>query len=506
MPQWVIDKNDFVKGMATSQEVGGFFSHMIGIDIYRSHLTTNVQWYNPVGALRSSFAGTDIAGATVTTNIHQFVKYNDGTTQFLYGFGGAKGYKINTGTDSVTAITTAAGFDNGAALFHSTKTTTGDYIYVSSTTESRRLRLSDDTWDPDSAAQHTFTNSSAFHPKFVKNSIMWMGDVDHLDKMEKDGTATDNVFDIPPQYTIVSISEWDRYLVIGASVGTNSVNTLSSRVFFWDMLSDSWVFDIVVDDAIVELKNKDGILYMLTTGNDFCWHQWTGNRFAPLAVVSDNTSVMVIEGAGKSVVDFDRGRVFWPVYDITYTDSTNKLELWSHGNRYPELPNVITKPYKIVHEGAGGLGTGAFATGTRGKYYAAYENISPATFHLIVFKNGNETAATATTVELDGYFGGSARLKTLNFIRFEFSPLESGDDISVYDATDLASSFTRLDGEASAGVKNSIRHADLGAVTSHRMDITKQFRELMLKINFESGTGDVAIRRIIIDFDYAPED
>lgn len=501
--QWVLDKKDFVKGVATSQELGGFWADMQGLDVYRSLLTTNTANYNTIGAMRSAYAATRIdSDEGIAANILVFAPFFSASAQMLYGFGSSSTsgqvYKVNTSTDALSTVAAMQGFDNGATVFYNTGTTTANYIYVSGDTRVRRYNLDSDTFqDGDDQAQHVFTNSSSNHPLCVKNGKLYMGDVTHIDSMTNAGVVTEAALSIPSNYTIVTISDYDKYLAIGCVEGVDS-SSLKSKVFFWDTTSLNWNFEVSIPDHLVQLKNEYGILYALTGGNDFALHYFTGSRFEAVTTKTDRTIALSLPTAGNSVLDFDRGQAFWPVQDIT--TGSSEIDIWSYGSKYAELPKVLNIPFRTSNTSSSGNAIGALAVGTRDKVYVSYVD-SDGISKLSVHKSGNHATANGLTVELDSYFGGSGALKKLNFIRCEFSPLVSGDNIAINAGFDLETTTDYIDG-GSAGVTNSIRFADLGAVTSHTIYPKQEFRELQLQPIFESGTGDVALRRIVIDWDY----
>ena len=518
--KWVIDSKDFSKGLATSNEGGGFFSEMRGIDIYNASEYESQADISAIGAIRAGYAKTDFGGVGVVDLIKQFVTAydNSGGVQYLFGFGGDHAYRVNTTTDAApTRLTLASQTDIGAALYTNG---TDTRIYVAGLITIRDIGI--DIFgtmslnDPTTTGTPIVMTTGVPHPMFVKNNILWVGDKNELIQLD-DTTWTDAVLDIDADYIIQSISEHDKYLAIGAMFGNNTLRVPSSRVYFWDMISDSWNFSAQLDGALVQLKNVNGVLTALTALNggfsllffDGVQFKTISSRYnSGLSLSAANSNAA--ESTGRQVFDTDRGRFFWMIKDTELETrfgigATNiPIDVWSYGN-YHGLPTTFHKPHDVIlsTEDGGNVNMGALKVGQANKVYTSYQD-GASTYKLVVFKRatGNSTGAWWRTVDLDKYFNDNGRLKKMQSIRFDVDELASGDVLELYKAIDYTTDFIRLDGQDSASVENSIREADYSGDSQTTIKFTRTDTFRHLRLAGKHTGGDVRIRKIIIEFTY----
>jgi len=502
--QYVLTPQDFLTGLALSQNKGGLWLDMRGIDFY-----VRGTYLNGVGSIKPFYPPTDLG--TINAKIKRWAKYSTGTAslnQYNFGIGNGYAYRIKYPVQ-FTELETESGADKGIAKCEISGT---DYMYVATSTKLARITnlTGTMTWDNNSGSYYGTFNNSGNHPAHTMYDITWWGDGNQVAKLESDGTFTANALDLPDDYTIVSISEWDIYLAILAVRG-KSYFTQESRIFFWDMSSPTWNFDRIIPKVVQKILNHGGILYALSIYDDFTLYYFTGSVFEKLYYSKGrNFSI------SSAYFDID----LFDLYDDTIyfvgrliktdngTVTEEAIDVYSWGNNFNNLkiPKVINKPALVftadseVSSSIGGL-----TVGWNGTIIVSYNDGT--NDKLVGFYTGDQAGAYAITRDLDSYFigkiagAGLGMKKNINWIRVDFEPLTSGDKATLQFAKDYSTTYNNI---CKTAAGSAIDYSADGAVASKTFNSNFKigtFRQLNLKIYFNSG--EVKIHRIIIDWNYA---
>ena len=536
MPRYVIDKNDFLKGIAISEETGGFWRDQNGIDVYRTP-----------GLLRpgvtSGSVYSEASATALTSPITRMVFADDSASPnsgiaYIVALSTNHGVRIRiNAADSETAAVVAFSGNNAAAkegaafyklgsasssrpaLFYSLDTDIG--MYDTSLDFTVNANWDDNFMSsvPANASSIVSTTFRTMYHHKRQDVLYWNSGSsgNQVDKFDANtgvnGTLTENALDLPAGWEIRDFAQLRDYLAILAI--TPNLTTVAtdrafiqpkSKIFYWDGVADTWNYETpVIEDRLMGLFNNENGLFAYGVGDGISYYQleleqanrlfnWpgTGNTIDLSAGVRDGNDVANYRAVAT------RGR-----QSFILGKDGNDAYIFAIGNRFG-LPFGIHKPY-LLKTAAGTVDLGDIVAVSPTKIYASYHDDNGASadqYRVVRFSSGNSssTASTADTVELDSYFGGFGRMKKLKSIRFDFDKLASGDQIDLYKEVDYAGSWTRIDGGGSTAATNRIAYADLGAISTAHYNGADKFRHLRLRWNFVAGNAK--IRRIVIEFDY----
>lgn len=494
--KYILTEDDFLTGLSISQQKGGLWDDMRGIELYEKGV-----YPSGVGVLKPGWPGASLG--TVNGLIKRWAKYNDGSNQYNFGVADEYAYRIKD-PFVFTELSTESGADKGCAKCEISGT---DYIYVATSSNLARITTLTGTmvWDNNSDSYYGDFNNSGGHPAHTMDDVTWWGDGNEVAKLEADGTFTANALDLPDDYTIVSISEYDKYLAILAVRGLDAL-TQESRIFFWDMSSTTWNFDRVIPKIISGLDNHGGILYALSVFFDFTIYYYTGSVFKRIDYYRGRGVKSSASYLDRDMFDLS-DETFNFIAELTDSDEEeDQIDVYSWGNNFnrSDIPKVVNKPC-LVDSGSGTIGS--ITTGYAGYRIVAYNDGT--NDKLVGFYTGEQTGAFANTIDLDAYFAGRitgegyGRKKTINWIRVDFQPLASGDLMTLKYAKDYSRTFANIC-DTTAGSQAGYT-AD-GAVTSKTFNQNFNIGDFRhLKLQFYFNTGNVRIHKVVIDWDYADE-
>lgn len=537
MPQYVIDKRDFLKGLSQSEEIGGFFRDMRGI---------NVHSQSGIGVLMNNSKEVGVysegSSTALTSPITQLIHYSSGGTQIVAGLSNNHAVRIRVnavdGEDVSQVITFSGGNTNdkrGAAIYHfGTQSSSGVGLFYSDDTDIGAYDVSgtfttEQKWNADFMstvpAGATTVSSASFRAMYhhKRHDILyWNGGTNgnQVDKFDANtgvnGTLSKNALDLPTDWEIRDFGQLRDYLAILAitpkSGGSDDAFIqFRSKIYFWDGISDSWQYETpLINDHLVGLINTEKGLFAIGKGDGISYYQieleqasrvfnWPKSNIDITAGRRDGNDL-----ANYRAVTSTGNQLFFLGKD------GNNAHVFSVGERFGvSSSKVLGKTFYLkTQTSTGVIDLGDLVAVTPTKFYASFHDDNGASadqYRIVRFSPGNANTkdARVDTVELDSYFGGFGRLKKLNWIRFDMEPLVSGDVLEIYKELDYAGSWTRLDGASSAGAENSIRESDFSGENRKTIKFTRaeQFRHLRLRFDWTGGS--VKIRRIVIGFDYA---
>lgn len=538
MPQYLIEKRDFLKGLSQSEELGGFFRDMQGINVYSQ---------SGIGVLMNADGQTTVYSESSATPLQsmvtQLIPYSNPTsTQNILALSSNRGIGIRlTGADAETTpnVITFTTADNksdkrGAALYHlGSQSSNNIGIFYSKDTDIgvydvTKSFTSETQWNGDfmsTVPAGASTISSAtframYHHK--RHDILYWNSGSAGNQVDKfdantgvNGTLSENALDLPVEWEIRDFGQLRDYLAILAihprSGGSDDANIqFRSKIFFWDGISDSWTYETpLIHDQIVRLVNAEEGLFGIGKGDGVSYYRLELEQAVRLFnYPKAGLDITAGRRDGNNLANYGAVTSVGNQLFFMGLDGGN-AHIFSAGNRFGVAPDrVINKTFYLKSvTGTGVVYLGDLAIVSPNKIYASFQDTNGASadqFRIVRFSPGvaNTKDARVDTVELDSYFGGSGRLKKLNWIRFDIEELVSGDILEVYKEIDYDNTWTRLDGDSSAGAGNSIRESDFSGEGRTTIKFTRSdiFRHLRLRFNWTGGS--VRIRRIVIDFNW----
>jgi hypothetical protein len=252
-----IKQKDFVSGISPYKNDSRF------------GLLYSANGYSPSlfgGGLAFTKAPVDIGGATVVDSIQGFADYTD--TLYAMGDGG-NFYKI---TNLTAAAPTVVNLKSGGVLTNpaygvasfSTIVGGAKIYYFNNSTKIGQLAPSTDTFS-DSKYSLTYGHSGRA-PTHVVNDRLFFGAQRFVSMLYDNGTDADpvlseNVFDIPKEESVQSISDDGTYLIVAGIKGSNV--KAESTIYFWEWKDNivTWTKKYAIPDHIKCIQTISGITY-----------------------------------------------------------------------------------------------------------------------------------------------------------------------------------------------------------------------------------------------------
>lgn len=538
MPQFVIDKRDFLKGLSQSEEIGGFFRNMQGMNLYSQ---------SGIGVLMNNSGQSTVysenSGTALTSPITQLIHYGQtGSIQAIAGLSNnhAVQIRLNAVNGEATSIITFSGSNSndkrGAAMYHlGSQSSSGLGLFYADDTDIGVYEVSgtfttEQKWNADfmsTVPANASTVGSAryramYHHKrhdiLYWNSGDGAGSIGQIDKFDANvganGTLTENAFDLPEDWEIRDFGQLRDYLAILAITpltggSDDQFIQFRSKIFFWDGISDSWTYETpLINDQLIRLINTEDGLFAIGKGDGISYYQIELEQAKRLFNwPKDGIDITAGRRDGNDLANYGAITSIGNQLFFLGKDGNN-AHVFSAGDRFGLSKKILTKPFYLkTQTSTGVIDLGDLVAITPTKLYASYHDDNGGgadQYRIVRFSPGvaNTKDARADTVELDSYFGGIGRLKKLKSIRFDIEPLVSGDVLEIYKELNYAGSWTRLDGTSPAGADNSIRESDFSGENRATIKFTRadQFRHMRLR--FDWTAGSVKIRRIVVEFEY----
>lgn len=153
----------------------------------------------------------------------------------VYHFSTASGktWKQTGGTYSLVN-TNANGAHTGARYF-------GGYIFYSASTKLGHFNLNA-TWT-DSFG--TFTNTPTWRPMIELENELLIGNGKYLAAVDSALQFSENILDLPPQYSVSALSSSGTFILIGTTQGSSIYNC---KAYLYDGYSTSWTSEDVIPE------------------------------------------------------------------------------------------------------------------------------------------------------------------------------------------------------------------------------------------------------------------
>lgn len=302
IPSFRIDKKDFLGGNNAYDNYpeGGALATTVGINSF-----------NTPGLL----AQAPILGSVVTVSLPA---------------NGCISWGVGSGASAASVIAVYADATNNASWYTVGPSTGGMTIAGSpDTTRDYKLGITDTAFynskfyttsetdiaqqDPDGSNRieswwvttsgKTALTAGVPHPLLVFESILYVADGRYLHKIDGAVIST-QVFDVPPDYIITAIVEYNGLIYIVAEPYKNltGVSHGLSQMFSWDGLTDSWYEQYFLDYRVNALYVYKNILFAWT--NQF-FGMWTGSEMKPLRPLSNQVFKCQITASADSLMFAD---------------------------------------------------------------------------------------------------------------------------------------------------------------------------------------------------------
>jgi hypothetical protein len=283
----------------------------------------------------------------------------------------------------------------------------------------------------------------------------------------------------------------------------------TSHVFFWDTYSSSWTYDYEIQDHVRKLVFDRGKLYAIGEGDGLNVYQ----LYLREAVLKESfTGTIALDAQRRDGNDEGTGTMAAASNGLILIGALhdNNFHIFNYGHKKAGIPFSLGKML-YVRTAVGTIDIGDILFMKPDRIYLSWQDDNGAAaddYNLTRFSSldGSQAGSYGDTVELDNYFGGSGRLKTLKKIRVEFDPLASGEYFSLYYTKDYGTSYRYIVDNTAASTRisnNTASTIQVGSATSYEFLNSEigLFRQLNLRLFSESG--DVKIRKVIIYWDYA---
>jgi hypothetical protein len=438
---------------------GGTFISADGFDIFREP-----------GLLQTGYLQSELATIASTPMWFRPTMENSSSEAYVYAYclngnlykidvNNATGSGIDSVVDVSAEIITSNSQGQGFAIGKAFNDATIAMVYSKNT--DIRMNAVPPASGTD-ASIGTVTNSP-YHPIHFSgvDKEFYIGDLNEVDAW--DGTTyRTNVLDLDDDLTITSLSDDDKYLVIGATNNPTQVLAKSrSKVFFWNTWSPSWQREWDIPDTNLSAILKDGQKFY-AFGRNGVWEfdLYTAPRF----VFQKQTSTTTYDFAPKAGgVDIWKGMLTWA--------SANETAIKAYGSPDNRLPKAFFSPFAAftAPQALHAVREMKLYVGDNSKGY--------------VLKTGNQTGVVATTP----YIPLGNRWK-IGMVKMVTSKLASGEKIAVTVKNDTGlNSIISGDHDVEGDTQGKVY--DKGTATDHRAE------QVQIGLTF---TGAVKLKRLEI--------
>ena len=374
------------------------------------------------------------------------------------------------------------------------------YLFYIMDTDIGRCDVSGPTFIDDYLTNASYLNASALsdapHPTIEWKTYRWIGDGRYLHKFDgQDGTygswdsGTNYPLDLGEGWEITTLFPTRNYIGICAWYKHSPGPTYKTRarVFFWDGVSADYNYSIPIEDnKIISALNDNGRVYLVTEGRELgsVLRRLTEAGDIPLrhlktfvsgAVTSFSNSQTVTNY--RNTIDIFQNRV------LIGATSTTRNMIFAFGSPDVTFPEALIQPYSCSDDPSSGGAIGFVGHLMKGSIYvSAYDGTN---YYWMRF-----TGSYSSNALLKERYTETGQKIRINYVKFYFQPLVSGDDVTVSLETDYGTSHSL----------GTITYSTDGAITSKRFNKIITCHAFRPVIQWSSG--GTAFSRIVIDYDF----
>ena len=503
--------NNFIGGLSYSDRMGPAGSYLAGSEVN----PFCDDFYN---YLIPEKVPVDIVGATANvtdliTDFEMDPNTNIGSVYLCYGLGDAGHfYKIKA---SVTEEVSATGIwpyqiSAGVDGYHGGSGIEGhDLLSYKIGTTNYMLYSWDDAvsgsvgiFDLGTTFEDDFTALSAASPGMLSAGVphpmiegedgkAYIGNGYKIDSFDgqtgANGTYASNAFDIPAYMEITSLFRVDGYLGITAWKKTWSAGLRGmASVYLWDYVSPSWSKAIDLGDNYV----SSSFIY---NGNVYVWT--SGQYGTRLKKLTNSGTSTIIDKLFYKTAAINNYGLAQPKRNATELYSNKILfgtdggynVVYSYGQPTENTANALVLKHVLP-------GTNC-NLGAIKRYFSDYFFVSLKTdtvkYTLRKYTGGETYSANAYWAGLFADFGQKVRI---NYIKYYFRPLVSGDSMTPTISLDYGTATGLIDPKGNA----TISYANDGAITSKRFNVKQDCWTISPRLAWTSG--GTPIQKIVIDY------
>jgi hypothetical protein len=449
----------------------------------------NIDPFREYGFLRNSFLSSAVTG-TLDSSVVDGVTNNSGTTYLITT---GKVFSMDAGNGVATSFRdfSGAGIGDGASIVSYAVKVGGTLydglFYMGSTKAGLHYYSGGDQFDDDwlstvpaGAASFNGGSGYAYHPYIIWQNFLMIGDGNSVIKFDgqngANGTYTDNWFEVGANWYVRHFFKYQNYL----GVVVKDLYNKQSEILLIDGSSSTL--------ANKRINIKENIVSVANIGNDVIF------------VTSDIKSGVFIKSLGDngletlyeikiendtttgSLLSYTQSGVY-DVYDNKIAFACKDGTSWNifvFGRKDESSPYILYKPFKATGQNISmirWLSTGFL-------YVSSY---TTTTYYVQTFSTGNSTATLKHTFK---DFGQKVRI---NYVKFYFKTLASGDSLTVGVDTDYDTSNSL----------GTITYTTDGAVTSKRFNFVKHCHAFRPTIAWTAGGASIS--KIVVDYDFVDD-
>jgi hypothetical protein len=242
----IFDK--FYNGQGKSKYDQTGFDNLVNVDVHSEQ-----------GALKCQLA---LASESTTPNEPCISVEDTSGNTYFFSTSTGKTWKRDTNASYSLVNTNANGAHAGARYFNG-------YIYYATSTKLGRFNLVS-TWTD---TFQTFTQTTSYRPMEEINLSLFIGNGKYVASVDNAATFSDNVLDLPSNYSVTALVGVGTDLLIGTIIGTN-VNFC--KVFLWDTYSSSWTVEDEIPEIGVNCFIPSDNITFAQCGTSGQLYYWTG--------------------------------------------------------------------------------------------------------------------------------------------------------------------------------------------------------------------------------------
>lgn len=465
----------------------------------------DVDIHRDYGYLMPGYAGTaltnvdQLAGLVVDFAVRPILTAP--STAAIYAIEQTKLHHITPSTDTITNSggayphTLPANKDGlGVFFYDCTAERNATYYVMENNIGKDTGGVFDDDWlSTVPAGGATLNSNSLYHPYLIWNNYFWVGDYNKVGRFDGEtganGTWTAASLTLPVSWQITALFPTQNYIGICVRVVYESntpILTLSryrtqSFVVFWDGTSSAFNYSIPIsDNKITSAINDNGTVYLFTENKDLAGavHILQNNgakKLKRLRTDVGGSTVNLTAPNLHAVESYDNKILIGGGnYDLVMT----------YGQLEQETPFAFFQPFSNTSTSGGVVG--AIKVVDTDKIYVSTKVATTYTIK-------KYTTGSSAGVYKAGYTDFGQRIR-INYIKYYFKPLVSGDSITAGIDVDYGTSKT-----LGIGTGN-ISFAKDGAVTSKKF--IKQITCHAFRPTLTWVAGGTAFSKIVIDYDF----
>jgi hypothetical protein len=357
----------------------------------------------------------------------------------------------------------------------------------------------DDDWLSTVPANGATLTTNVPHVTIEWQSMRWIANGQYLGKLDgqtgANGTWTAEALDLGKGWEITTLFSTQHYIGVCAwyKMTSGLDYRTNAKVFMWDGTSSTYNYEIPIEDnRIISALNDNGKIYLITEGREFgsTLRQLTETGGIPLRHLKtfvDGTATHFSNSGTTSqfrnTMDIFQNRVL-----ITGC-STTRNAVFAFGRPDVTFPEALIQPYSSSDDPSATGAMGFVGHLIKGQIFiSAYDETD---YHWMKFAGSSSTNAL-----WKGRYTDLGQKVRVNYVKFYFQPLVSGDSVTPTLDIDYGTSVTLKDPRGNT----TISHTNDGGITQKKFNVKRDCHSFRPVIDWDGG--GVAFSKIIVDYDF----